>query len=209
MARVTHGSLPRRAANSRGFAEFYAGAAVVVEPGRMSSSHDRRQVRALGGPRSRSASWIGRGFWASVLGATIAGGCGSSAEGIETCRRIERARCRAAAACGLIEDAVACERFYRDQCLHGVAADVPTRPVVETCVEAIDAARECASTEPDPTRTCADGCALVARPERSEVCSFLSPEPYEPPDPSEGGAGSDGSGGEGGEPAGAGGTSAD
>jgi len=104
-------------------------------------------------------------------------GCGPDPEGVEDCRAIEGARCRAAAACGEIEDAARCERYYRDQCLHGLSVDSPGRPVVEGCVEAIEAA-------PDE-----DDCESVLEPERLSACSFLGESDEPAPDPGAGGEG--------------------
>lgn len=142
----------------------------------------------------------------------IAGACGTDAKGIDACRRIETARCRAAAACGLIQDARSCERFYRDQCLHGFAGPEPSDRDVERCVQVIETAAECASTG-DDSAACRNACAIVERPEESPGCAFLNPESEDEDDdePVGGAGGSGGDAAEGGsdaadgEPAGAGG----
>ena len=73
-----------------------------------------------------------------------ASSCGTDAVGVDDCRKIEDARCEAAAHCPgdlQVEDVDACKRYYRDHCLHGLAVDhTPGAPVVSHCVSAIEAA---------------------------------------------------------------------
>jgi hypothetical protein len=118
-------------------------------------------------------------------------GCGTDAKGVEDCREIERARCSAAAACGIVTDVEACQRFYRDHCLHGMTALPPSPAAVDQCVETINTAGSCASTlGPDATLSqCPDengvldatgitlACDVVKKPEHADRCSFLSPTP--------------------------------
>lgn len=120
-------------------------------------------------------------------------GCGTDAKGVEDCRDIERARCNAAKSCGIVTDVEACQRFYRDHCLHGLAALPPSPTAVDDCVETINTAGSCASTVGaeatlvECRETAADGvldasgamtaCDLVKKPELAERCSFLSPTP--------------------------------
>jgi hypothetical protein len=123
-------------------------------------------------------------------------GCGTDAKGIEDCREIERARCSAAAACGIITDVESCQRFYRDHCLHGMVAVAPSPNAVDECVATLTSAGNCASAssaaELAPLSECdappgvleaARGvlyaCELVERPELAERCSFLSRAPFE------------------------------
>ena len=127
-----------------------------------------------------------------LLGFVIAtaASCGTDAAGIDDCRDIEKARCSAGANCGLISDVEACERFYRDQCLHGLTTKPPPNAAVERCVNTIVAAGNCAAAGPDtlladcpapgvtvnaPTLTRA--CDIVQTPELTEECAFLTPEP--------------------------------
>jgi len=113
-----------------------------------------------------------------ALAALLLGpGCGPEPEGVDDCREIESARCRAAAQCGVIDDVDGCVRFYHDQCLHGLPVDSPGRPAREACVEAIEAAPE------------ADDCAAVLEPERLSACAFLGPSDEPPPEEGEGGSG--------------------
>ncbi|MEI9940451.1 MAG: hypothetical protein WDO69_24825 [Pseudomonadota bacterium] len=114
-------------------------------------------------------------------------GCGTDAQGIDDCRDIEQARCAAAQNCGLITDVPACQRFYRDQCLHGLPVPPPGSVKLKECVDTIQAAGMCATqTEgaDTPLSQCdtmidAPGvetaCDLVKEPEKSVACSFLTP----------------------------------
>ncbi len=130
-----------------------------------------------------------------------ASGCGTKAVGVDECRDIERARCRAGDPCGIIDDVAACERYYRDHCLHGLAAKPPSSAVVDGCVQVIEAAGRCASSEPSSSledceepvtesrRGLRTACDVVAHPELTPECAFLTDTP---PD--------DGTGGQGGQP---------
>ncbi len=94
--------------------------------------------------------------------------------GIDSCRRIEHARCDRAPGCGIdltqpvhagsspADDVDACVRFYDDACLHGLVTTVdPGAVQVEACVKAI-----------------AQGtCDVVRSPETSPTCGFLVPAP--------------------------------
>lgn len=136
--------------------------------------------------RSLSASLLSAAVTFSIV---TASGCGTSAVGIDDCRAIEQARCRAAAPCGLVDDVAACERYYRDHCLHGLLTDPPPGTSVADCVRAIEAAGQCASRDPEsPLSECTEdvpearpglssACAVVEHPERAEPCSFLLVNP--------------------------------
>jgi hypothetical protein len=110
---------------------------------------------------------------------------------VSACRDIEQTRCRAALQCELIDDVAACERYYRDQCLHGLpTSEVPEG--VEDCVASIQVAGECAAEngsdappsacDSDDARalTSASGrevdsvCKLVQKPESLRSCRFLN-----------------------------------
>lgn len=133
--------------------------------------------------------------WFAVLAAAS---CGTDAKGVNDCRSIEKARCRAAANCGVISDVDACQRFYRDQCLHGLPIDPPGKVAVSECVAAIESAGECAKTGADDAGACSrsltpeSACDKIQHPERFAECSFLSSEPVE----ETGGSGNSGSGGQ-------------
>lgn len=102
--------------------------------------------------------------------ASFAPGCGTDAVGVEACKKIESARCRAAPACGIDltksphegSDVDGCKRYYDVACLHGlVAGSDPGAPAVQACVDVISSAN----------------CAAVAHPESVPACAFLNPQP--------------------------------
>lgn len=126
----------------------------------------------------------------------LLGSCGTDALGIETCRSIEWARCDAALACGLVDDAESCKRYSRDHCLHGVAVEAPSPTQVNRCVAAIEKLGRCADDHgrKSSAEKCDDGlssggenvCELVLEPELAKPCEFLvppEPEPEPEPDP--------------------------
>lgn len=129
-------------------------------------------------------------------------GCGTKAVGVDECRDIERARCRAGSPCGIVEDVPACERYIRDHCLHGLATKPPSSAVVDACVQVIERAGRCASADPGTLIgeceeevsteywTLETACDVVAHPELTTECAFLTDTP-----PVEG------TGGQGGQPA--------
>jgi hypothetical protein len=142
------------------------------------------------------------------LALTAAGGCGKNAVGVDTCRDIEYARCEAAPSCPKlfdVSDVEQCKRFYRDQCLHGLAAsEEPGAPKVRRCVEAIREAgscaekkkslAECGSLQADSANA-KSTCDLVGSPEKLDACAFLEPEPEESDSSNDdGSAGSSGAG---------------
>jgi hypothetical protein len=123
-------------------------------------------------------------------------GCGTDAKGVEDCREIERARCSAAAACGIVTDVEACQRFYRDHCLHGMATLPPSPTAIDECVGTINSAGSCVSAGEQgkltPLSACVNengalnaapdvmyACELVEKPHLAERCSFLSTAPFE------------------------------
>ncbi|HEY6081053.1 MAG TPA: hypothetical protein VIW29_19695 [Polyangiaceae bacterium] len=157
--------------------------------------------------RSLSASLLSAASSFAVVTAT---GCDTGAVGVEDCRQIESARCKASESCGLLEDDVdACERYYRDHCRHGVAGNDPAGSQVSECVKVIEAAGKCAAsktdvapadkkdielsacdekvTEPQPPDL-TTVCMVVERPELAAECAFLLPPDVVPPD-GEGGTG--------------------
>jgi hypothetical protein len=118
-----------------------------------------------------------------------AAGCGTDAQGVDDCRDIEQARCSAAKSCGTVTDVDACQRFYRDQCLHGLAVSPPSSTVLNACLATIKSAGACAMSDagvatelnacaPAPSVSAPKAktaCDLVANPEWAEECSFLAP----------------------------------
>lgn len=114
-------------------------------------------------------------------------GCGTDAKGVDDCRDIEDARCAAAKSCGLLNDVDGCKRFYRDQCLHGLAVASPGSNQVKLCVAAIQNAGSCASLADGadaPLEQCSPeisssnattACEIVKEPELATDCAFLAP----------------------------------
>ncbi|MBN1605518.1 MAG: hypothetical protein JW940_02740 [Polyangiaceae bacterium] len=118
-----------------------------------------------------------------------AGGCGKNAVGVDTCRDIEYARCEAAPSCPKlfdVSDVEQCKRFYRDQCLHGLAAsEEPGAPKVRACVQAIVQAGRCAKQDKSlaecgsllvESTDAKNACDLIGSPEKLDACAFLEPE---------------------------------
>jgi len=115
---------------------------------------------------------------------TSASGCGTDAVGVDDCRKIESARCEAGHVCGIIDDTVTCERFYRDHCLHGLAVEeAPGAPKVTACVKAIAAAGkcgpktkldDCTAIEATEQSELKSPCDVILHPEWVEQCSFLA-----------------------------------
>lgn len=118
----------------------------------------------------------------------LAAACGTNPVGVESCRKIEQARCESAPACGIDlgtpvhrgdtpELAVAaCIRYYDDACLHGLEApEDPGSVKTQACVDAI----------------INGDCDVVKTPEKHPDCAFLIP-PAPPPAAPPADAGSDG-----------------
>lgn len=110
---------------------------------------------------------------ALVMGLTAAVACGTEPVGVETCRKIEFARCETAEACGIdlnyptnrattaSKRVGECKRFYEDACLHGIAGAIdPGPPGADACVRAI---------------LDTPGCDVVKKPDIHPACSFLIP----------------------------------
>jgi hypothetical protein len=146
-----------------------------------------------------------RSLSATLLSAVVSfslvtsSGCGTSAVGIDDCRDIEQARCRVGKPCGIAKDVEACERYYRDHCLHGLATAPPASASVAACIDIIEAAGACAKADPEtPLDECSGGpatasglntaCDVVLHPERAAECAFLT---NLPPEEGAGGTGSD------------------
>ncbi|WP_437747204.1 hypothetical protein WMF39_20605 [Sorangium sp. So ce1504] len=191
-------------------------------------------LAVLSAARRSSAPWAAAALLG--LGAVTlitAPSCGNDAVGVDACRRIEQARCEAAAVCpewigsGDAEERVnTCVEFYWDQCLHGFESGAgggqtvaePTTLQVDACVAAVGEARACASAKVASMAECSAAplaagvdraitpCKVItAQAEALEACAFVAA-------PNSGGAGSGssgnaGSGGSGGGSAGNGGGS--
>ena len=83
-------------------------------------------MRGFGSPRRGLFS---KAVGLGQLGLMLGLGCSTEAVAIKECREIEELRCEASVSCGIVaEDEVeGCKRFYKEQCLHGIAGD-KTRP---------------------------------------------------------------------------------
>ena len=130
---------------------------------------------------------------AAAMFSLVTASCGTSALGVDDCRDIEQARCRAQASCvdsngaPLIEDVPACERYYRDHCLHGLAVKPPASASVAACVRIIEEAGHCAKADPaialeecpkpvtDVQPGLTHACDVVVHPELATECAFLWP----------------------------------
>jgi hypothetical protein len=108
------------------------------------------------------------GVCAAGVLAMVASQCGSSAVGVDACRRIESARCDRAPACQVPLDvpnytsgtaAEACVRFYDTACLHGLTVSDPGGTAVNACVTAIQTG----------------ACEVVTSPATDPRCAWLSP----------------------------------
>jgi hypothetical protein len=126
------------------------------------------------------------------LSIALGAGCGADPVGVDDCRKIENARCEAASHCSnrfSITDVDACQRFYRNQCLHGLyTGQSPAAGQVAACVRVIQTAGACAAqnsptaalaacgdplaSETDPALV--DVCKVVESPELTAECAFLS-----------------------------------
>src|SRR5690606_35529238 len=120
-------------------------------------------------------SWVSRG---TCLGAVLLGGgswgCGTKAEGVEGCRKLELARCQSAKTCELIDDVDACERFVTDNCLHGFKADqTPGEVELQACVRTLEAAASCAKKS--GLDSAPDACSNedVAKANAKTVCELV------------------------------------
>jgi len=142
--------------------------------------------------RSLSATLLSAAATFSIVTAS----CGTSAVGVDDCRDIEQARCRASASCldgdgvALVQDVPACERYYRDHCLHGFAVKPPAGADVAACVQLIERAGRCAQQDPNRELGCTEtasaqraglssACDVVTHPERATECAFLLDMPEE------------------------------
>jgi hypothetical protein len=117
-----------------------------------------------------------------------AAGCSTDPVNPDGCRAIEEVRCEAAFYCPNFPgypafDVTACKRFYRDQCLHGLASEAdPGEPRIEQCVKAIQTAKNCAVRGTSPcaigaATTVTTACDVVEHPETYPECAFLVPPP--------------------------------
>jgi hypothetical protein len=100
--------------------------------------------------------------------------CGTDAVGVDACKQVETARCRAAPVCHVPleppyttngNDIDACIRFYGVACLHGlVSGNAPSPTALAACVAAIGD-HPCSPGGPN----------LVLAPEKDPACTWLLP----------------------------------
>jgi hypothetical protein len=111
---------------------------------------------------------------ALALAAATSGACSNDAVGVDSCKKIEEARCDQAPKCPMIQlgqplhrdpDVEACKRFYDVACLHGLEVSADPGPVaVNACVAAINTGN----------------CDTVVHPESDPACAWLIPPPPTP-----------------------------
>ena len=107
----------------------------------------------------------------AILTVAVYAACGTDAQGVETCRKIETARCRAAAGCNVpltspphpADDVQGCIDFYHDACLHGLEVQDPGAPSADACVKDISTAQS------------NNHCEYVLHPELAPGCTWLVP----------------------------------
>lgn len=125
--------------------------------------------------------WILLALSIGVLVPCWSAACSIETVGQDACQKIEEARCEQASRCGdqlKVTDVAACKRFYRDQCLHGLAIEAdPGTAVVDQCVKAIEAAGACPVGQScvPTTQPVADACEIIKAPQLASACAFLAP----------------------------------
>lgn len=123
-----------------------------------------------------------RAAFVAFFGPFLLLACSTKAVGIQECRDVEYARCAASVPCGVIEqgEVESCRRFYRDQCLHGIAGpEVPTADEHQACVDLIVQAGVSALVSLEGGAEEADevACEVVAQPWKSPECDYLNQKP--------------------------------
>ncbi len=97
----------------------------------------------------------------ALLGLVVLPSCGSDARGVDTCRKIEAARCQRGPACvtNFAGDVDSCTRFYDLQCGRGLQDSVrePSAAELNGCLEAIKTS-----------------CTAVNDPAKEPACSFIT-----------------------------------
>lgn len=113
--------------------------------------------------RFHHALLFAAGLGCALTPALLSAGCGPTAVGVESCRKIEDARCDAAASCTMSSEQIAdCKLFYQDQCLHGIenTAHRPTEAEVSACIASVKATGACAAGGVKTMSACADAPVL-------------------------------------------------
>lgn len=130
----------------------------------------------LASARLRLALLVALGLAGALSPALFSAGCGPSGVGVEACRKIEDARCEAAASCGLSQQQVDnCKLVYQDQCLHGIqnSAYHPTQSDTDGCVAAVKAAGACAAAGVKSMAACPDA-PLVSGAVDTDPCTIIT-----------------------------------
>jgi hypothetical protein len=98
--------------------------------------------------RSLARLLLAAAFAALPIGIAVMS-CGTDAVAVDACRQIETARCNAAPACSPGFDVTGCTRFYRDECLVGLAnADAgDVTALIQPCIAALQACTPDAAAE--------------------------------------------------------------
>jgi hypothetical protein len=127
--------------------------------------------------RTRPALLVSLGLGAAFAPALLPLACGPTAIGADACRKIEGARCEAAAACGFDEAEIEdCKLLYQDQCLHGIenTEHRPTDTDTEACVAAVKAAGDCAASGVETMSGCPAAPVIAGIPDRAPCDIVLS-----------------------------------
>ena len=128
---------------------------------------------------------------ALVAAPAVTSGCGTDAQHVDECKKVEEARCKAAPGCPSIQltppeytsgSAVdACIRFYDIACLHGLDVNGVSGTDVDNCVKAItNACGDGGACKGDDST----GCAIIETPWVTHECAWLTPPNTPPPDAS-------------------------
>lgn len=118
-----------------------------------------------------------------LFACTVLSACSTKAVAVQECREIESARCEASVPCGIVEEdgVEECQRFYRDQCLHGIAGPkAPTGDELKVCIELIETAQEAAEASMNlggqsQEDSHALACEIISRPWDLPQCAFVLP----------------------------------
>lgn len=136
-------------------------------------------MRGFGSPRRGLFS---KAVGLGQLGLMLGLGCSTEAVAIKECREIEELRCEASVSCGIVaEDEVeGCKRFYKEQCLHGIAGDKePSADQENKCVELLEEAQQIAAEtldDEDMVDEHESACAVIAAPWDQPDCEYLNAE---------------------------------
>ena len=134
-------------------------------------------MRGIGSPKHGLFS---RAVKLSQVAFLLALGCSTQAVAIQECREIEALRCKASVSCGIVEDdeVDSCKRFYKEQCLHGIAGDdEPSADEQKNCRSLLEKASEVAAetqNDDDAISQHDAACAVIAAPWDQPACEYLN-----------------------------------